>query len=174
MTRNKLSYAFVIALIAAIAAPAQVGTGGSYTLEQSVIAGGGGSGTGGNYTIDGTTAQSITGNSTGPGYSLRGGFWSQAPLIPSAAGATISGRVMLENGGGLKNAIVYLQGGRLTAPLIAQTGNFGYFSFEDVETGQSYIISVNSKRYEIVNNTRAISLLGDLTDVDFQAVPRDR
>jgi hypothetical protein len=174
MKGNTTSYVLVIALIAAITAPAQVGTGGSYTLEQSVIAGGGGGGTGGNYSLEGTTAQSITGGSTGAGFALQGGFWPQAPLAPSAAGAAISGRVILENGGGLKNAMVYLEGGRLTAPMITQTGNFGYFSFEDVETGQSYVISVNSKRYAIVNNTRAISLIGDLADVDFQAVLRDR
>jgi hypothetical protein len=174
MTRKTNSHVLVILLIAAITAPAQVGTGGSYTLERSVIAGGGGAGSGGNYSLEGTTAQSITGASPGPGYALQGGFWPQAPLAPSAAGATVSGRVILENGGGLKNAMVYLEGGRLTAPLITQTGSFGYFSFEEVESGQSYMISVNSKKYAIVNNPRVISLMGDLADVDFQAVLRER
>jgi len=169
MTGNKTGYVLVIALAAAMAAPAQVGVGGAYTLEQSVIAGGGGTGTGGSYSLEGTTAQSITGAATGPGYSLRSGFWSRAPLAPSAAGATISGRVVLENGAGLKNAMVYLEGGRLTAPRIAQTGSFGYFSFEEVETGQSYTLSVVSKRYKITDPTRVISLMDDLTDVEFQA-----
>jgi len=174
MKEKTIGYVLIMALAAAIAAPAQVAVGGNYTLERSVIAGGGGGGAGGNYALEGTTAQSVTGNSNGPGYTLTGGFWPQPPLAPSAAGATISGRVILENGGGLKNAMVYLEGGRLTAPMITQTGSFGYFSFEDVETGRSYVISVNSKRYEIVNNMRAISLLGDLTDIDFQAVVRER
>ena len=174
MTGNKTGYVLVIALAAAMAAPAQVGVGGAYTLEQSVIAGGGGTGTGGSYSLEGTTAQSITGAATELGYSLRSGFWSQAPLAPSAAGATISGRVVLENGAGLRNAIVYLEGGRLTAPLIAQTGSFGYFSFENVEVGLSYTLTVISKKYGFANGTRAFTLMDSIEDMVFEATWEDQ
>ena len=67
-------------------------------------------------------------------------------LAPTAANATISGRVLTPEGRGLRNAQVSLTdaNGNLRT---AMSNSFGYFRFTEVESGQTYIIGVRSKRY---------------------------
>jgi len=87
---------------------------------------------------------------------------------PTAANASISGRILTADGSGVRNANVSLV--RSNGEVIsARTGTFGYYKFEDLEVGQTYILSVNSKRFTFSNPTRIISLNEDLTDADFIA-----
>ena len=89
------------------------------------------------------------------------------PLAPLAAGVSISGRVMTANGAGLRNALV-----SLTKPngetLTARTGSFGYYAFEDLEAGETYIISVASKRFTFT--PQIVTANDNLTEVDFTAI----
>jgi hypothetical protein len=81
-------------VLAPIHATSQVATGGTFRLEQQVIAGGGGQGSTGTsggttYTLDGTIGQSVAGGpATGGTYSLTSGFWSftQAAPLPAIEG----------------------------------------------------------------------------------------
>jgi hypothetical protein len=72
---------------ALVAAPAlSQSTGGTYALERSVVAGGGGSSAGGAYALSGTIAQpEAHAVSTGGLYQLHGGFWSGASTAPEVA-----------------------------------------------------------------------------------------
>lgn len=171
--RQNFLFAVFVFVIAALSLPltvkAQVSSGGAYALDQVVIAGGGGSSSGGAYAVDGTAGQAAIGNSNGPQYSMRGGFWVQAPLAPTAANARIDGRVVRDNGIGLKAVQVVLAGGRLTSPRIALTNNTGYFFFEDVEVGASYSVSVSSKKYGFADGTRVFTLMDSISDLEFQA-----
>ncbi len=90
-------------------------------------------------------------------------------LGPTAAGASISGRVFTANGNGIRNAIVTIDGGNLTSPQYVRTGAFGYFTFEDLQVGETYILTINSKRYVFANPTRVVSLTDDIVDFDFVA-----
>ncbi len=67
-------------------------------------------------------------------------------LAPTAAAAEVSGRVLTSAGRGISNALVVF-----TAPdgssHYARTNFFGYYRFEDVPTGQNYVITAQSKRY---------------------------
>ena len=159
----------VAGMFLTLTSKAQVASAGAYTLDQVVIAGGGGSSAGGSYAVDGTAGQSLLGSSNGPGYSLRGGFWVQAPLAPSAASATISGRVLRENGIGLKGVRVVLSGGTLTAPQTSLTSSLGYFTFEEIDVGRSYMLSVSSGKYGFAEGTRVFTLMDNLTDIVFEA-----
>lgn len=87
-------------------------------------------------------------------------------LNTSAAGVTVSGRVLTADLAGLTNATVELvdEAGNVRT---ARTSAFGYYSFDDVEVGQVYIVSVNSKR--MVFGTRVVSLLDAMSDLDFIA-----
>ena len=148
-------------------ASAQIATGGAYALEQSVIANGGGNSAAGIYGVVGTTGQTAAGtNGTGGTYSLRGGFWSPG-FAPSAANVSISGSVLREDGLGIRNVRVTINGGSLTTARTALTSSFGYFTFEDIEAGQTYIISVASKRYGFAQPSQAISVLDNITDLVF-------
>lgn len=64
----------------------------------------------------------------------------------TASGVSISGRVLTPNGQGLRNAVVSLidqEGIRR----IATTSSFGVFTFENVDVGETYLITVGSKRF---------------------------
>ena len=52
---------FFIVLNGLLPVGGQIATGGSYTLEQAVVANGGGTSTGNTYSISGTTGQSVAG-----------------------------------------------------------------------------------------------------------------
>ncbi len=146
---------------------AQIATGGTYALEQSVIANGGGNSTAGNYAVESTAGQSAAGtNGSGGMYSLRGGFWNPLPG-PTAANVTISGRVLRDDGIGIRNVRVTITGNSLTSPRTALTSSFGHFTFDEIEAGQSYVISVTSKRYGFAQPGQIISVTDNVTDLLF-------
>lgn len=87
---------------------------------------------------------------------------------PTAAGVSVSGRVLTADGTGLSHAVVTIadtNGGSRTM----QTSSFGYYRFDDVQAGETYTISVASKRYQFTS--RLITVTDDLTDVDITAEP---
>jgi YVTN family beta-propeller protein len=90
-----------------------------------------------------------------------------APLAPTAANAQICGRVTTANGRAIGNVTLVIEGGTLSERKFARTNAFGYYRFQDLEVGQTYIINVAAKRYTFANPTRVITLNEDLTDEDF-------
>lgn len=83
---------------------------------------------------------------------------------PSALLATVSGRVLSPGGLSLRNSVVSLidpQGVRRTAT----TSSFGVYSFGNVRSGESYVLTVSSKRYRFAVRTMLVT--GDLNNVDF-------
>jgi hypothetical protein len=156
------------ALIFAASVLAQ--SGGTYEIKQSVVSNGGGTSDGGTYSLTGTAAQSVAGtNSTTDPYGVRGGFWQEF-LAPTVATVAVSGRVLTsENNGITKVTVTLTDAGGATRS--ALTSAFGYFSFDDVEAGQTYIISVRSKRYQFSNPTQVITLMDEFTDLTFTALP---
>jgi hypothetical protein len=85
-------------------------------------------------------------------------------ITVTAAGVRVSGRVTTANGQGLRNATVFLtdsEGNRRTAT----TGSFGIYTFEDVESGASYVVGVSAKRYRFTS--RVVNVTDSLTDVNF-------
>jgi hypothetical protein len=86
------------------------------------------------------------------------------PLAPTAASASVSGRVLDLSGRGISNARVSLQN-QQGEIVWAITNPFGYYSFASVEVGQTYVVSVAHKQYSF--NPRTISLSDDVTGLDF-------
>jgi uncharacterized repeat protein (TIGR01451 family) len=87
-------------------------------------------------------------------------------LPPTAASVTVSGRVSTADGYGVRNAIVTLsdlRGGSRTA----RSSTFGYFFFEDVPAGDTYLVAVSAKRYSFT--PRMISVTDEIQDLDFIA-----
>ena len=143
-------------------------SGGSYTIEQSAIAGGGSTSGGGSYSITGTTAQSVAGiqSSAGP-YGVRGGFW-QFFFAPTAATVSVSGRVTDPSGAPIAGVRVFLAGG-LGGVRSSLTSSFGYFTFEEIEIGHAYIVSAEHKRHEFVPQTLIVN--DNITDLAIVALP---
>ncbi|MGH9943758.1 MAG: hypothetical protein ACRD9R_15540 [Pyrinomonadaceae bacterium] len=73
---------FVVCLSCAFVADAQIARGGAFTLEQSVIAGGGGTmSASGTFEVSDTIAQHIAATSRGGDFTLDGGFWFHGDMI---------------------------------------------------------------------------------------------
>ena len=161
---NKSFYSLIclIALVACISAQ----SGGVFSITQSVTGNGGGDSSGGTFSVTGTMGQTLTDVSTQNPYKVESGFW-QSALAPTAAGVSVTGRVIAADGRGVRNASVVLvdQSGNTK---YARTGSFGYYHFQDLESGQTAIISVNSKRFQFL--TQFVLLNDNLTGIDFIAV----
>jgi len=99
------------------------------------------------------------------------GGWGLEFLSSTAAGAAISGRVLTAGGHGIRNAKVTVTGNSLIAPIIATTGSFGYFSFDGLSVGETYVVTINSQRYTFSTPSRVFSLVDNVTDADFVADP---
>jgi hypothetical protein len=83
---------------------------------------------------------------------------------PPVAAVTITGRVMTPEGAGLRNATVTLTDGSGVTRNVT-TGSFGYYTFEDVLTGQAYTVGVRSRRYRFTS--RQVNVNANVTDFDF-------
>jgi len=109
------------------------------------------------------TTESITG-------CINGGW--QLEFVPvDAAGVSLSGRVTTADGRGIRNARVIVSGNGLPEPRTATTGSFGYFSFEGLTAGQTYVVTVTSQRYTFSVPSRVITLVDNVADADFVADP---
>lgn len=88
-------------------------------------------------------------------------------LAPSAANVSVSGRILTSNGHGVSRARV-----TMTDPdgvtRTAVTGSFGYYRFDEVEVGRTYVVSIGSKRYTFT--PRVINVTDELIDLDFVAI----
>jgi len=90
---------------------------------------------------------------------------------PVAAQATLSGRVTTANGAGIRNAIISISGGDLPETRYSRTSSFGYYAFEDLTVGQTYIVMIQSKRYTFTAPTRVVQVNDNIDGVDFVAEP---
>lgn len=89
-------------------------------------------------------------------------------LIPNAAQVPVSGRVLNAAGYGINKATITLAditGNTRTAI----TNAFGYYRFDDVAVGQSYVASVRHKSYAFNPGTRIINVNDEIADLDFTA-----
>jgi DNA/RNA endonuclease G (NUC1) len=85
-------------------------------------------------------------------------------LVPTAAFATVSGRVLTSAGIGLPRARVTLMDGEGNVRT-AITSPFGYYRFDGIQAGQSYVASVAARGHTF--QPQIINVGDSVTDVDF-------
>ena len=77
---------------------------------------------------------------------------------------------MTADGRGIRNARV-----TLTAPNGATqyslTGSFGYYRFNEIPVGETYILSVFSKRFTFANSTQVVTVTEEIMELNFTAEP---
>ncbi|MEP6788424.1 MAG: carboxypeptidase regulatory-like domain-containing protein, partial [Acidobacteriota bacterium] len=83
---------------------------------------------------------------------------------PSVAGVSVSGRVTTPDGRGLRNAKVVLTDSLGNARTVT-TSSFGFYEFDEVAVGESYVIGVVSKQYRF--SSQLIQVGDTLTNMDF-------
>jgi uncharacterized delta-60 repeat protein len=91
----------------------------------------------------------------------------QNALAPTAATASINGRVTTASGRSIRNVSLMLTETTTGETKQTLTNPFGYYRFQDLEVGRSYVLSVKSKRFTFAEPSRVITLDEDLTGEDF-------
>jgi len=91
------------------------------------------------------------------------------PVEPTLLKLSISGRVVTENGQGIRNAAISLIRADGQKKRVA-TNSFGYFKFAKLRAGDLYTVSVTgTNRYKFLPASRSFSLNSDALNVDFLA-----
>lgn len=95
-------------------------------------------------------------------------FTSQA-ITPSAAYASVSGRVNSRDGRGVRNARVDLLNASTNQVWSVTTNTFGHFTFRDLRVGDFYVLTVpgGSKSKGAGSTTQSFTLDADLTGLSF-------
>jgi len=163
----------LVVLLFALSARAQADevqlSGGSFTLEKQVVAGGGNQMQQSSLNQSGTAGQAIAGyKSIGGNFSLYSGFWTPENFAPTAANVVVGGQVKTADGRGIKNVLV-----TITFPSgqtrTALSSAFGYYRFAEIPAGALYIFSVTAKRYTFAQASQARQISDDTQDIDFVA-----
>jgi hypothetical protein len=89
---------------------------------------------------------------------------------PTAAAVSVSGRVTTATGRGITNVRISLtdSNGEVRT---ATTTSFGYYHFEDVQAGETYIIGARGKHYSFTQPRQVLSVNDEMTNVNFIAYP---
>lgn len=114
------------------------------------------------YTTEYYAATSTTGWRT-----RVGSFKFPSCSAPAISSANIAGRVLSVSGRGLSGVRVTLTGGSLTAPLIATTNAFGYYRFNNLQSGVTYNLTAQGKKYTFTQPTRVLNFVSNSEDVNF-------
>lgn len=87
---------------------------------------------------------------------------------PTAATVSIGGRVANADGQSIRNARL-----ALTAPDGSQgfavSNSFGFYRFDNVPAGQTYVLTISAKRFVFNPQTRIVNVSEELTDLDWTA-----
>jgi hypothetical protein len=90
---------------------------------------------------------------------------------PTAAQVSVGGRILTSGGAGIRSAIVSLTSLSTGETRSARSGSFGFYKFDNVRVGETYVLRISSKRFVFNPDSRTISPLDELTDADFIASP---
>lgn len=127
--------------------------------------------------VNETSASSIQGSpyhmriisNTGWGGQQDRSLATTAIVTPTAAPASITGRVTDYYGRGVYGAYVQLFDANTGTGKLAVTNSFGYYRFDDNPVGDFYVMSVSHKRYTFVNGSVSFTLEDNLSGMNFQA-----
>ena len=170
--RRRAFYVFTrVTLIVACCIPLSAQSGGSFQITNSAVAGGGGDSkdvVSGRFGHQSTVGEHAAGTLLqNPPYSQTAGFWaSQVAIGPTAASASISGRILTSDGAALAGTAINL-GGTHTAEAITDAN--GVYSFADLEVGGFYTVTPARANYSFSPSSRSFSLLSKMTDAVFTA-----
>ena len=92
--------------------------------------------------------------------------FSQCPVSPTAASATISGRIAEANGRPVEGVAIRMAG---TQNRLTITGAEGTYHFDNVETGGVYTVTPSRANYNFSPSQATFSQLGNHTEATFTA-----
>ena len=87
-------------------------------------------------------------------------------LIPTAANVSVSGRVLTSFGNGIGNVSVTLTDGDGISRMVV-TSSLGYYLFDEVQAGRSYVVSISSKRYTFSPPSQLLNVQEQMENINF-------
>lgn len=93
-------------------------------------------------------------------------------LYPTAADASIAGRVLTADGRAIAGAMIIVSGRGLEQPIVTMSKPSGRFVVRGLEAGHSYIVTVSSKRYVFREAGRLVNVTDNVTGLDWVALPK--
>jgi hypothetical protein len=105
-----------------------------------------------------------------PAQSSLGGNWTASDFvsITTAAMVSVAGRVVTPDGRAIRGVRVTLDDGT-GHPMSMITNAFGYYRFDEVQSGGTYLLNATSRVYTFT--PRVVTVNDSLTDVDLTALP---
>lgn len=162
---NIVGIVFAVTTLCTVAVKAQ--SGGDFAIKKGGITSGGGvaaDSPNSPFAVYGLIGQPVAGPAARNGaIGVSSGMLS-GNVLPTAAGVSVSGRVMTPEGRGLLNAVITITGPD-GATRNTMTSGRGNFQFNDVAVGETYVISVRSRRFSFT--PQAISITDNLMGIDF-------
>ncbi len=98
---------------------------------------------------------------------------STVSMAPTAATVSISGRVMTASGRGIVNVRLTLTDSNGEIRTTTTTA-FGYYRFDDVQAGETYILSAAGKRYTFSQPVQVLNINEEASEVNFIANSENR
>jgi glutamate synthase domain-containing protein 3 len=95
------------------------------------------------------------------------GGWGLQFNTPTAAGVSVSGRVLSPEGRGITNAVITVSGNSLAQPISILTGRNGRYTLQGLTAGETYVVTVASRRFQFDMPSRVVTLNDNLADLDF-------
>jgi uncharacterized delta-60 repeat protein len=90
-------------------------------------------------------------------------------FAPTAANVSVSGQVLNSDKQGISRVAVSLTDSS-GSTRYAVTNSFGNYMFEAIPAGQTYVISVNHKKYVFTPDSLVLNISEDLSGIDFTAI----
>lgn len=164
-------YLFAILLSLFVVEITGQSSGGNFTMQKSVVAGGGTTSSGGSFSLAGTVGQTAAGDfSQNATFNERSGFWASDVQAPTAAESFIAGCVTdLQSGEGIEGVRIILTDIFTNDVQETTTNGKGNYAFTGVAVGKFYVITAIHRRYTLIPPQQVLSLVGDTTDLNFVA-----
>ncbi|MBK7393699.1 MAG: DUF11 domain-containing protein [Chloracidobacterium sp.] len=99
------------------------------------------------------------------------GGWGLEFLAPTSADVSIGGRVLTDTGRGIRGAVVTVTGNSLVSPINVMTGVNGRYTVPGLTAGETYVVTVRSRRFFFTEPSRVITLNDNVADADFISTP---
>jgi hypothetical protein len=93
-----------------------------------------------------------------------------ANLAPTAASVSVGGRVTTATGRGIFGAQVSLTDSSGETRRV-YTNSFGFYRFENVQAGETYVLGVRGKRYQFAASPTVLFVSDEMNDLKFTALP---
>lgn len=87
-------------------------------------------------------------------------------MVPALSNASLGGRITT-GGYPISDARITISGGNLPSPVTIRASSFGFYNFQGLQTGATYTLTVEARRYTFAQPTRMITLQTNVSDFDF-------